>query len=184
MREKKFISIEADMKPLGMRVQHNGMTKQEALQLVGDISNLGIDAIEEAIPGTGTKRYERETRGHPPLTRERFYTLENARYHVSVTYQGKTLLLENRRQWELYRHLYLPAKLVKIEVDGSLDNSDVGQRFLAVTGLTLSEAFKDKPGREKDTPEYETDVVRDNAPILDIDLFESAIEDGDLIANY
>ncbi len=163
----------------------NGMSKLEALRLVHDISNLGIDAIEQPVPGTGNRKYERETRGHPPLARERFYTLEDARYHVSVTYKGKGMLLENRRQWELYRRLYLPANLVKIEVDDSLDNSEVGQRFFALTGMTLSEAFRGTARQpEEDTPEVETEELTNDAPILDIDLFESAIEDGDLIANY
>src|SRR6266700_74611 len=184
MKGNQFTSIEKDMKPLGMRVQHTGMTEREALQLVGDISDLGIDAMEQAIPGTGTKRYERETRGHSPLARERFYTLEDARYHVSVTYGGKSLLLENRGQWEYYKRRYLPTSLVKIKVDDSLDNSEVGRKFFALTGSTLSEAFKDKPGREEDTSEYETEEVSDDALRMDIYIFESAIEEGDLIANY
>jgi hypothetical protein len=174
-----FVSIEEDMRLLGMEVQHEGMTKEEALQLVGEATAWEVDAIEEAIPGTGFIRYEREKPGHPPLARDRFYGIEDARYHVAIVGRsGKGILLENWNQWELFKRVYLGD--VAIRVDSEHDDSEFERRLLELTGMTVQEFARKQKSYQDETAKDSQEVQGIRIPVADLDLIETAIEDYDI----
>lgn len=173
--EKPFVSIEEDAKLLGMEVHHAGMSREAALELVRDIDGLGLnlDVIEILIPGTGHKRYEREHKNHPALAAERYYTIEDARYHVRVTQDDKAILLENRQQWELYRRLYLGDASVSVRIKKS-DYDDISRLFEAETGIELDSLLQTDEIEETE----EIEVPLEEHP-TEFDLLELALDDYD-----
>jgi hypothetical protein len=185
-QRNQFTSIEKDIKPLHMRVQHSGMTKQEALQLIDDIDalGLGVDVIEEPLPEP--TRYERASRVRPALAWQRYNNLDNARYYVSVTYNGITRLLENRFQWGLFMMLHMPdTRVVRDLQDAEADtDASLEQALFELTGLTVAELTKAVTRRPHDEPEYKPVIeeVTDSEDIpislTDVDLFETLAENN------
>jgi len=137
----------------------------------------GFVVVASFKRGTGRIR---DSRGYVPCCN--YNAIESPRYLVRVTVDGHTMELENARQWELYKRLYLPAELVEHEEE-DFDDSGLEQALIEHTGMILAEFKRFMSSETDDDEEEEKDETVEVIDVEEIslsyvDLLESSLEEN------